>query len=164
MAENGNCLIFNIKKEPVLIAECSVLAGNLHSIVLATVDVFRPVAKIARLDGDSFAVHIGERVGTIEKTDGWHFRDNTGYVSLGMTRKLQQPPHPLLNFLSVVTTLEPINEGQATMYRFWQRGIDEPFAIFYADLNNLEIKAFESVLTPYICILLVLVNKLSGEP
>lgn len=50
------------------------------------------------------------------------------------------------------------------MYRFWQRGIDEPFAIFYADLNNLEIKAFESVLTPYICILLVLVNKLSGKP
>lgn len=68
MAQNENHSIFYIKKEPVLIAECSVLSGNLHSIVLATVDVFRPVARIARLDGDSFAVHIGERVGTIEKT------------------------------------------------------------------------------------------------
>lgn len=154
-------LILNSDKIPILAADCTVQAGVLHSIVLTAVDVSRPVAEIARLNNDTYAVHVGDYIGTIEKTDGWHFRDNTGYVSLGMTRKNQKPPHPLLNFFSMAISLEPIDDGQATLYRFWQRGTDESFATFYADLNNLEIKAIESIFSPYICIFLVLTNQLS---
>lgn len=136
-------LILGDAKKPVLAADCAVLGGELYSINLATADVYTPVATIAILSADTYAVDFGTRVGTIEKTDGWHFRDNNGYVSLGITRKKQEPPHPLLNVLSIAVSLHPIEEGQATMYHFWQRGTDKSIATYYADLNNLEINAID---------------------
>lgn len=160
-AEKIEYLILDNEKTPILIADCTIPARELYSIVLATVNVFRPVAQIARLNDDTFAVHVSDHVGTIEKTDGWHYRDKNNYVRLGMTSKINDPPHHLLNILNFLVTLEPLDEGRATKYRFWQCGTDEPIAIFYADINNLEITASDSVLTPYICFFLVLINQLT---
>lgn len=161
--DSAQYLILDNDKAPLLTAERSFLAGKLHSVVLATADVYRPVANISILGEDTYTVDIGGPVGTIEKTHGWQYRDLNSCVQFGIVRVAQELPSFINHLATFIVSQHPADEGIASIFRFWQRGSDEYFASYYADLNNLEIKTVESALTPYICIFLVLVNQLSVD-
>lgn len=130
-------------------------------MILSVAEVYRPVAQLTILGENTYIVDINGPVGSIEKTHGWQFRDNAGYVKLGIIRVAQEPPSIIMHLASLVVSEQPASEGPATIYRFWKRGSENYFATYFDDLNNLEIKNVESELTAYICIFLVLLTKLS---
>lgn len=156
-------LILDDEENPLLEAEGAFSAGGLHSVVLTTADVYRPVARLDKLGDDTFAVDISGPVGAIEKTNGWHYRDREGRVQLGLTKEAHKPPSVLAHLLSIAVSDHPAFDDPVAIYRFWQCGEEGHFASYFGDLDTLEISEAESILTPYLCIFLVLATLLTAD-